>query len=44
MGETAFMIALKNLNSLEIIKCFIDSGVYVQEKNNKGESSLFYAL
>ena len=38
------MIALKNLNSLEIIKFFLDFGVNVEEKNNRGESSLFYAL
>ena len=44
MGETAFMIALKNLNSLEIIKCFIDSGVNAKETNNEGESALLFAL
>ena len=38
------MIALKNLNSLEIIKCFLDYGVNAEETNNEGESALFFAL
>ena len=38
------MIALKHLNNLQIIKSFFESGINVQEKNNAGESALFYAL
>ena len=38
------MIALKNLNSLQIIKRFFESGIDVKDLNNNGDSALFYAL
>ena len=38
------MIALKHLNSLQIIKSFFESGINLQEKNNAGVSVLLYAL